>query len=70
MLREFLEDYKGFDFENGEIVLVNQRTGKQRICTYRNGELKTTNPFINFTVELEMSVWNWTHTEKTMLIVI
>lgn len=67
-LKEFLESYEGFDYEGGEIVLVNQRTAKSYICRYRDRELKTFNPLHVFTNDLEMPVWNWTHTESTMLI--
>ena len=27
-LKEFIETYEGFDWENGEVVLIDQRRGK------------------------------------------
>lgn len=67
-LREFLETYRGFDFENGEIVIVNQRTAKSYICEYKNNELK--HPYSDFKYEMEMNVYKWTHSANTMLIVL
>lgn len=67
-LKEFLEGYQGFDYENGEIVIVDQRCGKNYICKYTNNSLKSM--YHDFTAEYERSVWNWTHTKNTMLIVI
>lgn len=68
-LKEFLEDYHGFDFENGEIVIVDQRTGKNFICKLVGKKLRSAT-FHDFTAEYERSVWSWTHTQNTMLIVI
>lgn len=68
-LREFLSDYPGFDFLNGEIVIVDQRTGKNYICKLVGEKLRSST-FHDFTNEYERSVWSWNHTENTMLIVI
>lgn len=76
-LKEFIESYEGFNWENGEIVVVHQRVGKQYICKYH----KFANPDVGFKLAripglyidnklMEMDVYSWTHTEKTMLIVL
>ena len=67
-LKMFLEDYEGFDFERGEIVIVDQRCGRQYICKYRNGKL--IHQYHDFSREIEREVWNWTHTAQTMVVVI
>ena len=68
-LREFLEDYKGFDYSNGEIVIVNQRTAKTYICRCENFLIKSTH-FHDFTNEYDMPVYHYEHTEKTMVIIL
>lgn len=65
-LRDFIETYEGFNWENGEIVIVNQRTAKSYIVKMENGVLH--HPYHDMSKELEMKVYNWTHTSKTMLI--
>lgn len=67
-LKEFLEDYKGFNYENGEVVIVNQRAAKSYICRYTDGELRGSNILHDFTIEYEMPVWNWINSKNTMLI--
>ena len=67
-VKMFLEDYEGFDFAHGEIVIVDQRCGKQYICKYQNGNL--IHQTHDLSRELEREVWSWTHTKHTMLIVI
>ena len=70
-LRDFFEDYNGFDYENGEIVIVDQRRAKQFIANYHGGVFK----YAFFSADdaakmLDRPVWSWTHTAQTMLIVI
>lgn len=59
-LEIFMEDYKGFDWENGKVIVVNGSV--PHICTgawaylldqYKNREIK-----------------RWTHDEDTMVITI
>lgn len=65
---ELIEDYRGFDWENGEVVLVDQRAAKSYICTVR-GE-KLTHTFHDLEYAHHREAWSWTHTKKTMLITI
>lgn len=72
-LKEFIETYEGFDWENGEVVVVNQRTGTQGV--YRRKLTKEDGYGLNkqglfMGTDLERIVWNWTHTAKTMLIIL
>ena len=67
-LKSFLEDYEGFDFEHGEIVIVDQRCCKQYICKYQNGKL--IHHYHEFKSEYDRELWSWTHTAQTMLIVL
>ena len=84
---EFINTYQGFDFNEGEIVIVDQRSGKQIICrvetkeAYSNieGEKLSDNTILlsggaNADYWLprvyRQNVWNWTHTAKTMLIIV
>ena len=88
-VREFINDYQGFDFENGEIVIVDQRCGKQIIChtdsadVYQrtfseehniseNTVLLSGGQFVNYWAPgiLNKTVWHWTHSFKTMLIIV
>ena len=67
-LKEFLQDYTGFDFGNGEIVIVNQRTAKSYICKLdKDGNLYNAMHH-DFTVESDMRVYSFTHSDRTMLI--
>lgn len=59
-LKVFMEDYEGFDWENGKVIIVNGSS--PHICTgawvylldqYKNREIK-----------------RWTHDEDTMVITI
>ena len=65
-LKDFLESYTGFNFNTGEIVVIDQRKGKHYICEWKNGKLD--HPFHDFKDEMEKDVYDWTHTAKTMLI--
>ena len=68
-LQMFIEDYEGFDWEHGEIVIVDQRKGNSYICTMKNGKLF--HPVhMDFSRELRKEVYHWTHTDKTMLIML
>lgn len=68
-LKEFIETYEGFDWDNGEVVLIDQRRGKNYICTCENRRLK--HPFHpDFEREYNLNVYSQTHTCKTMMIVI
>lgn len=64
-LREFLNTYEGFDFTQNEMVLVNQRTGYHKI-----GKLSYLEQFDSFCECMDKPVYTWTHTDKTMLIVL
>ena len=65
-LKDFLETYTGFNFNTGEVVVIDQRRGKHYICEYKDGKL--VHPFHKFNVEMQKEVYDWTHSEKTMLI--
>lgn len=68
-LKEFIETYEGFDWENGEVVLIDQRRGKNYICTCEDRRLK--HPIhLDFEREYNLNVYSQTHTCKTMMIVI
>lgn len=68
-LKDFIETYEGFDWENGEVVIVDQRIGKNYLCKCKNHQLK--HPIhLEFEREYRLNVYSWTHTSKTMLIVI
>lgn len=67
-LKMFLEDYEGFNFESGEIVLVDKNCDRQYICKYRDGKL--IHPYHSFKKEYDRKLWSWTHTKQTMLVVI
>ncbi len=68
-LKDFIETYEGFDWENGEVVIVDQRIGKNYLCKCKNHQLK--HPIhLDFDRECRLNVYSWTHTSKTMLIVI
>jgi hypothetical protein len=71
-LREFVKEYEGFDWENGEVAIFDQRRGTNRLCTVKNGELIWMCMPIMEDGELNTSkiVYDWTHSSKTMLIVI
>lgn len=56
--------------ENTLKEMTDPVKGRQWICTYREGKLKASNPLIDFSRELLIDVYHWTHTEKTMLIVL
>ena len=61
-LKEFMEDYKGFDFENGTIVLIKLESGMSQIIEK--------NSCWTFLIEKysEFTVWHWTHTENVIAI--
>lgn len=65
-LKDFLETYTGFNFNTGEVVVIDQRRGKHYICEYKDGKL--IHPFHEFKGEMQKEVYDWTHSEKTMLI--
>ncbi len=72
-LFDFLEDYQGFFWIKGEISIVDQRKGIFRICTVREGETRDRALYwmgSELTEDWNKPVWSWTHTEKTMLIVL
>jgi len=67
-VKEFMETYKGFDWHHGEIVIVDQRRGKRYIFSNEN---KGTLYDSIFKEEIaNRSVWDWTHTVDTMLIIL
>lgn len=60
-LKEFLESYEGFDLENGELVLIENtwvHIYSKRTMYQMSARL------------LNKSVYNWTHTFKTMGIIL
>jgi hypothetical protein len=70
-LFEFLEDYQGFHWQGGETVIFDQRSGKKKICTVKEGANKDRAFFwrgLELSNEWNKPVWDWRHTEKTMLI--
>lgn len=67
-LKEFLDCYKGFDYENGEVVIVDQRQAQNFICKYRDGDLISQSIILCYAYSRD--IYKWTHTEKTMLIII
>ena len=69
-LRDFIETYEGFNWQSGEIVVVDQRRAKSYICTCENGKIDHPYMFVTDMFErmLEREVYSWTHTDKTMLI--
>lgn len=84
---DFINDYQGFNFQDGEIVIVDQRSGKQIICKVETkdafrrieGDKLADDTILlsaGITADYWMpgvyrrQVWNWTHTFKTMLIIV
>lgn len=65
-LKDFIETYTGFNFNAGEVVVIDQRCGKSYICECKDGEL--IHPYHEFKKEMQKEVYNWTHSAKTMLI--
>ncbi len=66
-LKDFIETYEGFDWNNCEIVVIDQRIGKSYLCKLKNGRL--IHPYhLAVSKELEKSVYDWTHSEKTMVV--
>lgn len=58
-LNELMQDYEGFDWKNGDIVIVDQRSGKQFII----GVIDPIDEYLN------KNVYSWTHSKNTMLLV-
>ena len=65
-LKDFMESYEGFDWNSGEIVIVNQRTAKVWLCESKNGNLS--HVYHDLALDLNMEVYSWTHSKKTMVI--
>lgn len=65
-LMDFLATYTGFNFNAGEVVVIDQRRGKHYICECKDGKL--VHPFHEFKDEMQKEVYDWTHSAKTMLI--
>lgn len=64
-LREFMEDYEGFDFENETIVLFDADICKQYlISSYAYRIVYLTDERLN------KIVFAWTHTENVMSIIL
>lgn len=61
-LIDFLKDYEGFNYKDGEIVLVNRDNLKSYICTWDGEVLK--HPFHKFNSEIGLYVYSWGHSEK------
>ena len=61
-LKMFMEDYDGFDFENGTIVIIKKSSTKIYI-------ISKDSPW-KFILEKhnDAPVWNWTHDENVMAI--
>ncbi len=61
-LKMFMEDYDGFDWDNGTIVLI-KKTGS------RNYIISKDSPWRCLIDEYNDSpVWNWNHDENVMVI--
>lgn len=74
-VRHFLEDYSGFDYENGEVVIVQQGSATLVICTPRieeDGSISLNYMKASATHFIpnlyNRQVWHWNHTAKTMVI--
>ena len=64
-LREFIRDYEGFDWKDGEVTIFNQRKGEYFIGKINAYE------FEKFCKKYgELTVYNWDHTARTMIIVL
>lgn len=61
-LKMFMEDYEGFDWEKGTIVLIPKTATKTYIIT-KDSQWK-------FILEkyIDEPVWNWNHNENVMVI--
>ena len=64
-VREFIEKYDGFDWENGEVVLVNHSNSSTYICKALNGGLNING--VSMWID-EMWILDWKHTDSTMVI--
>ena len=77
-VHEFINCYEGFDYENGEIVIFNQRTGQHSIVKATKKHELAPRVLTGSLLLEDMyndrfrnrGVWNWTHTGKTMLIIL
>lgn len=66
------EAYKGFDWDNGEVVIVDQRNAQQFICRRRvhnQGDAGVVYSLDTkgYTLQYSAKVWNWTHTKTQCL---
>lgn len=64
-LKMFMEDYEGFDFENGIVILFDADTGSQYFMSSDSWKM------VYLTEErLNKSVWSWKHADNVMSIVL
>ena len=63
---EFIKTYCGFDWENGEIVVIDQRKGESYLCKCKNGEI--IHAFHDMSYLVTKDVYRWVHSDKTMVI--
>ncbi len=64
-LKMFMEDYEGFDFELGTIVLFDADLCKQYLLSSKTYRM------MYLTEErLEKSVYDWTHDDKVITIIL
>lgn len=63
-LKEFMETYDGFDFNNGTVVLIKLESGMSYIIEKDS--------CWKFLIEeySDKAVWHWTHTHNIMCITI
>lgn len=61
-LREFMEDYKGFDFENGTMVIIRKSDSRNYITTNESPWKYLIDKF------QDNNVLNWNHTENVIVI--
>ena len=70
-LRDFVKTYEEFEWESGEVVVVDQRYAVNFIFTCKDGELK--NPLMRVCSEkfermFDREVYSWLQSTKTMVI--
>lgn len=64
-LKMFMEDYEGFDWQNGIVILFNADLGRQYMLSNESWKI------VYLTEKrLNKQVWDWTHCDNVMSIVL
>ena len=61
-LRKFMEDYEGFDFENGTMVIIRKSDSRNYIITNESPWKYLIDKF------QDDNILNWNHTENVIVI--